>query len=71
MDLDLNTLKIDKENYHVEVKSAQYSLPNSIWETYSAFSNTDGGQIILGISENKKTKELVVTPITPLVQPYP
>lgn len=63
MDLDLNTLKIDKENYHVEVKSAQYSLPNSIWETYSAFSNTDGGQIILGISENKKTKELVVTGI--------
>ncbi len=63
MDLDLKALKIEKENSIVEAKSAQFALPKSIWETYSAFANTNGGQIILGISEDKETKELHVTGI--------
>ncbi len=63
MDLDLKALKIDKENSSVEAKSAEFSLPKSIWETYSAFANTNGGQILLGVSEDKKTKELQVTGI--------
>lgn len=63
MDLDLKALKIDKENSRVEAKSAQYTLPKNIWVTYSSFANTDGGQIILGVSEDPKTKELIITGI--------
>lgn len=45
------------EKYYIELKKAN-ELPNAFWESYSAFSNTDGGWIILGVMENKPHNEI-------------
>ncbi|MCM1134387.1 MAG: putative DNA binding domain-containing protein [Clostridium sp.] len=44
------------ERADFECKEARNSVPKSIYESYSAFANTKGGHIILGIAENKEKK---------------
>lgn len=47
----LRVLPCMREGLSLEFKKAKNKLPSSFWQSYSAFANTQGGTIILGIEE--------------------
>ena len=57
MNIDEKTIKeaLQKgERVTLECKKAKSEVPKELWNTYSAFANTIGGLILLGIEEHRK-----------------
>ena len=60
----LDDISLLRESSELECKQAsgkdgKGAIPKDMWETYSAFANTDGGTIILGLKEKKGQFSLV------------
>lgn len=59
------------ENENIEYKESFDKLPGDIWPTYSAFANTKGGLIILGVSEdNGNYEEVGVSNAPKIIQDF-
>lgn len=55
---EIKELLLNGESVSLECKQAKNEVPKSVWETYSAFANTVGGVILLGIEENRKETDI-------------
>ena len=51
---DIQRLLAKGGHLTLECKLCANKLPNSLWDTYSAFANSYGGYILLGIEEHRE-----------------
>ena len=61
MNMDEKTIKetlLKGERVTLECKKAKAEVPKSVWQTYSAFANTIGGLILLGVDEDLQEKDV-------------
>ena len=61
MKMDEKTIRetlLKGERVTLECKKAKAEVPKSVWATYSAFANTIGGLILLGVDENLQEKDV-------------
>lgn len=56
--IDISSTLTKGERVTLECKRARNAVPSSVWETYSAFANTFGGTILLGVEENLEEKDV-------------
>lgn len=59
-EMDLLKILNAGEGIDIEFKEGESNIPKSLWESYSAMANTNGGVIILGIKENRKNRNVEV-----------
>lgn len=53
---ELHSTLLKGERTSLECKKAKNEVPKSVWDTYSSFANTLGGDILLGVEENLSAK---------------
>jgi len=55
----LHALGLAGEHGQIECKESAWQLPRDVWETVSAFANTNGGTLLLGVAERRGRFEIV------------
>jgi ATP-dependent DNA helicase RecG len=55
----LRLLGLTGEHEQIECKESGWQLPRDVWETVSAFANTMGGTLLLGVAEKRGRFEIV------------
>jgi len=64
----LRSLNLTGEHAQIECKESAWQLPRDVWETISAFSNTTGGTLLLGIAERQGRFEITGLIDAPKIQ---
>ena len=60
--MDIFKLLSNGERVTLECKKATRGIPSSLWDTYSAFANTYGGTILLGVIEHMDEQDCSSSP---------